>query len=93
MSFIRPDQSRLTTDRVDVSIKAAALIMSSEDPLSSLVHLAQDFPKYSAAIARKVELPAKVRRRGLAIKRRGQADAAFYINGKAIPTKDLDAFS
>lgn len=67
--------------------------MSSDDPLSALTQLSQDFPKYSAAVARKVQLPPKIRRRGLAITRRGQSEQALYINGKTVNGKDLNALS
>ncbi len=67
--------------------------MASEDPLEALIHLSQNFPKYSAALARKVIVPPNIWAKGTEISYRGRAAPAIYINGKAYKDPELDAFS
>ncbi|KAK8869940.1 hypothetical protein IAR55_000508 [Kwoniella newhampshirensis] len=83
----------LTTEEVkDLGLKATALIMASDDPLEALTHLSQDFPKYSAALARSVEVPENIRIQSRTIAVRGQGGPAIYVNGKALGS-DLNAYS
>jgi UDP-glucose:glycoprotein glucosyltransferase len=67
--------------------------MSSQNPLEALVQLSQDFPKYSAAIARKVDVPQNIRARIGRMLDRGFTQNAIYINGKAYLDDELNAFS
>jgi UDP-glucose:glycoprotein glucosyltransferase len=67
--------------------------MASDDPLSALEHLSQDFPKYSAALARKVNVPPKIRIKASQSLHRGQVAPAVYINGKAYRDPELNAYS
>ncbi|WWD15785.1 hypothetical protein CI109_100209 [Kwoniella shandongensis] len=83
----------LTTEEVkDLGLKATALIMSSDEPLEALTHLSQDFPKYSAALARGVEVPENIRDKSRTIAVRGRAGPTIYVNGRAFGS-DLNAYS
>lgn len=66
--------------------------MGSSDPLDALLHVSQDFPKYSAAIARRVEVPEPIQRKMDGVIRRGLSEPAMYINGKPV-SEDINAFS
>ncbi|WVQ78198.1 hypothetical protein IAT38_000281 [Cryptococcus sp. DSM 104549] len=77
----------------EIGLQASALIMSSNDPLDALTHLSQDFPKYSAALARQVGIPEEIRAKGRSIAVRGQGKEAIYINGKAFTGAELDAYA
>ena len=76
----------------DIGLKAATLIMSSDDPISALIHLSQDFPKYSAALAHQVEVPEDIQSKGRTIAVRGKAKEAIYINGKPFD-RDLNPYT
>lgn len=67
--------------------------MSSEDRLAALQHLSQDFPKYSAALARKVEVSPAIKGKVRDMMMAGPLPPAVYINGKAFSGSDLNAFS
>ncbi|WVR05054.1 hypothetical protein IAU60_002066 [Kwoniella sp. DSM 27419] len=84
--------SPLTTIEIqDLGLKAATLIMQSGDPLMALRELSQDFPKYSAALARKVQVPEDIKAKGRTIWQRGQSDAGIWINGQA--QAELNAYT
>jgi UDP-glucose:glycoprotein glucosyltransferase len=67
--------------------------MSSSDPLAALQDVSQDFPKYSAAIARKVEIPQSIAYKAMDLGRRGAETPGIYINGKVFRDKELNAYS
>ena len=67
--------------------------MASAEPLEALKQLSQDFPKYSAAIARKVSIPPNVRQKASEMMYRDSASQAIYINGKAFQDHELNAYS
>jgi UDP-glucose:glycoprotein glucosyltransferase len=68
-------------------------MMNSDDPLLALTHLSQDFPKYSAAIARNVEVSSAIRGKAHQIVKRGRIPPAIYINGKAYKDADINPYS
>jgi UDP-glucose:glycoprotein glucosyltransferase len=74
-------------------VKAAAFIASTPNPLEALLHISQDFPKYSAALARNVNITDAVQNRIDYMERRGQVDAAIYVNGKSVMAEEITAFS
>lgn len=78
---------------LDIGLKAASLILDSEDPLTALQELSQDFPRYSAALARNVEVSTRVQSKVPDLFAMGPAEPAIYINGKAHRGPDLNAFS
>nr|XP_018263998.1 UDP-glucose:glycoprotein glucosyltransferase [Kwoniella dejecticola CBS 10117]OBR86156.1 UDP-glucose:glycoprotein glucosyltransferase [Kwoniella dejecticola CBS 10117] len=82
----------LTSDEIrDLGLKATTLIKSSSNPLDALRELSQDFPKYSAALARRVEVSDGIRGKTRQMLQRGKAADAIYINGKAW-NEGLDAY-
>lgn len=67
--------------------------MASSDPLDALIALSQDFPKYSAAIARKVAIPENIQQKVAKSSMRGSAESAIFVNGKVMSSEGLNAFS
>lgn len=67
--------------------------MSAADRLGALKELSQDFPKYSAAIARKVPVPEEMKQKAKDLARRGPDAPTVYINGKSYTHPDLNAFT
>jgi UDP-glucose:glycoprotein glucosyltransferase len=43
-----------------LGVQAAQLILKSSNPIETLVHLSQDFPRYATEISRKVELDGEL---------------------------------
>jgi UDP-glucose:glycoprotein glucosyltransferase len=84
--------------RPDLGLRAASFILAADQPLHALKTLSQDFPLYSAALARKVPLTAKdeVLARGIAENqmsvRMGPGFCGIWINGRAIADNEADAF-
>lgn len=78
---------------LDLGLKASALVMSSSNPLDALQELSQDFPKYSAALSRRVPIPAAINKKADLLARRGPDSPAIYINGKAYSHPDVNAYS
>ncbi|CAK9782754.1 hypothetical protein CC85DRAFT_260485 [Cutaneotrichosporon oleaginosum] len=76
-----------------IGIAATALIKAASNPMSAFVSLTQDIPKYAAALARKVEVPASIRKRVLRLGFKRPLGPALYINGRAVHERDLNAFS
>jgi UDP-glucose:glycoprotein glucosyltransferase len=77
----------------DIGLQTSQLIMNSDDPLLALTHLSQDFPKYSAAIARNVEVSSAIRGKAHQIVKRGRIPPAIYINGKAYKDAEINPYS
>lgn len=67
--------------------------MSSEDKLDALQHLSQDFPKYSAALSRHVQVSDPIRAKLPDLYNMGPMEPAVYINGKPFGSTELNAFS
>ena len=91
-SIAVPRSSSKLTDK-DISLKASSLIMSSSIPLDTLMHLSQDFPKYTAALARKVDVSPNIQDRLLRILARGRSMPALFINGRGYIGNEINAFS
>ena len=77
----------------DLGLKTTALVMSASDRLEALRELSQDFPKYSAAISRKVAVPDSMKQKAKDLARRGPDTPAIYINGKAYSHPELNAYT
>jgi len=77
----------------DLGLKASALIMSAPSPLDALRELSQDFPKYSAALSRRVPIPDAIARKAELMARRGADPLAIYINGKSYNHPELNAYT
>ena len=67
--------------------------MDSPDKLDALVQLTQDFPKYSAALARKVNVSDAVSGTVVDMFRRAAPTTGIYINGKLFTEAELNAYS
>jgi UDP-glucose:glycoprotein glucosyltransferase len=67
--------------------------MSSSQPLEALKELSQDFPKYSAALSRRVAIPDTIARKAELMARRGADPLAIYINGRSYSHPELNAYS
>ncbi|KAL1411228.1 killer toxin resistant protein [Vanrija albida] len=76
----------------DLGLQAVALIKGAEDPLEAFVALSQDLPKYTAALARHVDVPANIRERAERLAVRHPIGPAFYLNGRLLKDADLTAF-
>jgi UDP-glucose:glycoprotein glucosyltransferase len=67
--------------------------MSAPSPLDALRELSQDFPKYSAALSRRVPVPDDIARKAEIMARRGADPLAIYINGKSYSHPELNAYT
>jgi len=67
--------------------------MSAAQPLDALKELSQDFPKYSAALSRRVAIPDQIARKAEIMARRGAEAIAIYINGRSYSHPELNAYS
>jgi UDP-glucose:glycoprotein glucosyltransferase len=77
----------------DIDVKAAQMILASQNPLNSLVQISQDFPKYAHIIAR-TKVDAAVR---IAIKRSHASlvpggVSKLYLNNLEIDLNTFDVF-
>ncbi|KAJ4470665.1 glycosyltransferase family 24 protein [Lentinula edodes] len=76
-----------------IGFQASQLIMDSSNPLLTLMHLSQNFPKYVTTLARRVsvneDLAQEVHENQLRVQ--GGANA-MWINGVSVAEKDLNAF-
>ncbi|BEI94341.1 uncharacterized protein CcaverHIS019_0608000 [Cutaneotrichosporon cavernicola] len=77
----------------NIGVAATALIKAASDPMAAFVALAQDIPKYAAALARKVEVPQAIRSRVFRLGFKHPLGPALYINGRAVQDRDMNAFS
>ncbi|ORX39729.1 UDP-glucose:Glyco protein glucosyltransferase-domain-containing protein, partial [Kockovaella imperatae] len=77
----------------NLGLKAASLIMSSPDPLAALTHLSQDFPKYSAALARKVNVSGPISEAIGRMLSQPVPVRGIFINGKLHAESEIDAYS
>lgn len=77
-----------------IGIKASQLILDSPDSLATLRQLSQNFPKYAAALARRVDinpdLLEEVRRNSM--KAQGGINAV-WLNGASVPENQMNPFS
>jgi len=67
--------------------------MSAPQPLDALQELSQDFPKYSAALSRRVPIPDAIARKAEVMARRDVEPITLYINGKSYSHPELNAYT
>lgn len=72
--------------------QAVSLIQSSPDPLSALVHLSQDFPRYSAALARRTPFNQDAILEVQTNQMNARLGDSVWINGRNLKSTDMDAF-
>lgn len=75
-----------------LGVQAVSLIQSSPDPLSALVHLAQDFPRYSAALARRIPFNEETISEIQTNQMNARLGDSVWINGRNLKATDMDAF-
>lgn len=77
----------------NIGFQATQLIMDSPNPLLTLKHLSQNFPKYVTSLARRVvvdeRLASEVHENQLRV---SGGISAMWINGVAVQEKDINAF-
>ena len=67
--------------------------MSAPEPLDALKEFSQDFPKYSAALSRRVAISDTIARKAEIMARRGAEPLAIYINGRTYSHPELNPYS
>jgi UDP-glucose:glycoprotein glucosyltransferase len=78
---------------LDLGLQATTLIMRSESQLDALKELAQNFPRYSAALARKVTVDTHIASEvGRNINYGGKVPKGVWLNGRALKENELSAF-
>ena len=84
----------LTPDELSaIGIQAAQLIADASDPLATLKHLAQNFPRYASALARRVTISPDVLEEIAENQPRARAGVNLvWLNGIALEEKDLTPF-
>ncbi|KAJ3413453.1 hypothetical protein HDV05_008022 [Chytridiales sp. JEL 0842] len=91
-----PSVQALSKDEIkDLGVKAAQVILSTQNPLAALVHISQDFPKYSHIIA-KAKIDSSVRyavRKGLVTTLVPGGMSRLYLNNMEVDLRTLDVFS
>jgi UDP-glucose:glycoprotein glucosyltransferase len=77
----------------DLGHKATQLIADSDDPLTILKTLSQDFPKYAAPLARRVVVNESITQELHDNQLMLPAGAnVFWLNGVSVPEKDVTPF-
>ena len=92
--YIRPSFSTPTSvDILDIDIQAAQLISDADDKLATFKHLAQNFPRYAGALARRVTISPDVLEEIAENQPRARAGVNLvWLNGIALEEKDLTPF-
>ncbi|KAI0715904.1 glycosyltransferase family 24 protein [Cerioporus squamosus] len=79
---------------LEIDLQAAQLIYDSEDKLSTLKHLAQNFPRYAGALARRVTVDQELLEELSTNQPRARGGVnVAWLNGVTLDEKDLNAFS
>ncbi|KAJ7078310.1 glycosyltransferase family 24 protein [Mycena belliarum] len=74
-----------------LGFQATQLIADSAEPLATLARLAQNFPKYMAALSRRVVVNASLQEEVHLNQLKAQAGVnAFWLNGASLAEKDLN---
>ncbi|KAI9482602.1 UDP-glucose:glycoprotein glucosyltransferase-domain-containing protein [Zychaea mexicana] len=76
----------------DLGLKATQFITKSENPLSTLVQLAQDFPMHGRRIS-ELSLDENLVREVLENRRSFSVDNAMWLNGVVLDENEVDPFS
>ncbi len=84
-----------TSSHLDLGMKTASFILLSQKPLDMLVKVSQDFPKLSAAIARRIQVDPEIEDEILQNRRVngiGKVTPSIWINGKLVNTAETDIY-
>ncbi len=78
---------------LEIDLQAAQFIYDSEDKLSTLKHLAQNFPWYASALARRVSVDQLLLEELSTNQPRARGGVnVAWLNGVTLEEKDLNAF-
>ncbi|TFK48915.1 glycosyltransferase family 24 protein [Heliocybe sulcata] len=78
---------------LEIGVKATQLIMSSPNPLATLQHLSQNFPKYATALARRVVVNESLLEEVGNNQYKAQPGiSAVWLNGNPVSEVDLNPF-
>lgn len=95
-SIIAPDANApLSADEIsELGAQAVQIIASSDAPLTALIHLSQNFPKYATSLARRVvvnsSIAEELHRNSFAVQR---GLNAFWLNGLQVDARDVNPFA
>ncbi|RPD60390.1 glycosyltransferase family 24 protein [Lentinus tigrinus ALCF2SS1-7] len=78
----------------EIDLQAAQLIYDAEDKLAALKHLAQNFPRYAGALARRVSVEQELVDELAANQPRARGGVnVAWLNGVTLDEKDINPFS
>ncbi|KZT24849.1 glycosyltransferase family 24 protein [Neolentinus lepideus HHB14362 ss-1] len=78
---------------LEIGVKATQLVMNSSDPLSTLKHLSQNFPKYATSIARRVIVNESLLEEVGNNQYKAQPGiSAVWLNGNPVSEIDMNPF-
>lgn len=84
---------RLTEARTGIGLKATQLIHDSDEPLSTLIHLSQNFPRHATSLSRRVtvseDVEAEVQNNHAKVAPGGNM---AWLNGMLLQEKDMNPF-
>lgn len=93
-SILQEEQSIDHVRTIELGLKAAQFVQNAKDPMSALVQLSQDFPRYAKSVSRltlQKPLVEEVIHNQRLLTESGLN--AFWLNGRPIEPEDLDPFS
>lgn len=93
-SILQEEQSIDHVWTIELGLKAAQFVQNAKDPMSALVQLSQDFPRYAKSVSRltlQKPLVEEVIHNQRLLTESGLN--AFWLNGRPIEPEDLDPFS
>ena len=77
---------------LDLGVQATSLILQSQNPLDTLVQLAENFPLYATELARKIEINGELQfEMALNSRRVPKGTSLLWLNGKTID--DMTSFN
>ncbi|KAJ9122212.1 hypothetical protein QFC24_004442 [Naganishia onofrii] len=77
----------------DLGLKASSLILRDSEPLDALIHIAQDFPKLAAGLARKVSINSSMAQDVALNQQSMRMGNMAWINGRFIGPLEANAHS
>ncbi|KAJ9120827.1 hypothetical protein QFC22_002761 [Naganishia vaughanmartiniae] len=77
----------------DLGLKASSLILRDSEPLEALIHIAQDFPKLAAGLARKVSINSSMAQDVTINQQSMRMGNMAWINGRFIGPLEANAHS
>ncbi|KAJ9105313.1 hypothetical protein QFC21_001681 [Naganishia friedmannii] len=77
----------------DLGLKASSLILRDSEPLEALIHIAQDFPKLAAGLARKVSINSSMAQDVAINQQSMRMGNMAWINGRFVGPLEANAHS